>query len=181
LEKTFVFGEEARKGTTATTTQSNETTFVPLLKKTLMSSAPSQDEESLSQMTASTRASFFSATSTTSTSTNSPHREQVDQSYLTPFEGSTFKLKSPFQVNPGVRATFWKYYHYYEGDTTRVCCNKCGAPIKVSNRTTGLARHLKNKHPSALEKVKKADQDNERKRAPHAGGRQPSIMGFCAL
>jgi hypothetical protein len=78
-----------------TTAQSNTTTFAPLLK-TMMSSTPSPDEESLSQMTASTRASFFSATSTgsTSTSTNSPHREQVDQSYLTPFEGTT-KAQEP--------------------------------------------------------------------------------------
>ena len=83
----------------------------------MMSSTPSADEECLSQMTTSTRASFFSATGTTSSSP-SPRQEQVDQTYLTPFEGTSLKLRSPFQVNPGARAAFWKYYHYYEGDST---------------------------------------------------------------
>ena len=154
-----------------------------------MSSTPSADEECLSQMTTSTRASFFSATGTSSSSSPSPRQEQVDQTYLTPFEGTSLKLRSPFQVNPGARAAFWKYYHYYEGDSTRVCCNKCGTPIKVSNGTTGLARHLKNKHPGVVEKGNSADQDsgtasitttgNKRNKAPNANDQQPSILGFC--
>jgi hypothetical protein len=154
-----------------------------LLLKTMMmsSSTPSPNEDSLSQMTASTRGSFFSATnsSTPTTTTTSSTSSPDDQSYLTPYEGTTSKLISPFQVNPGARAAFWKYYSYYEDDTTRVCCNKCGTPIKVANGTTGLSRHLKHRHPHVLEKINSTDQDRKKKKAPHAG-LQPSIMGFCA-
>jgi hypothetical protein len=147
-----------------------------------MSSPPSPHEESLSQLTASTRQSFFSATSTGTTSTSSNTRLP---NYLTPFEKTTHKLISPFQVNPGLRAPIWKCYHYFEENMTRVCCNECGSPIKVQNGISGLTSHLKGKHPGVLDKVNSANQDitgNKRKKAPGAGGAagQPSIMDYCA-
>ncbi len=60
--KTFVYGEERRSKKIGPTTKSNSTTFALLLKTMMSSSTPSPNEDSLSQMTASTRGSFFSAT-----------------------------------------------------------------------------------------------------------------------
>jgi hypothetical protein len=45
-------------------------------------------------------------------------RSEAHSNYLTPHEGTTAKLISPFQVHPGLRAPIWKCYHYFEGNMT---------------------------------------------------------------
>jgi hypothetical protein len=75
-----------------------------------MSPAPSPDEVSLSQLTASTRQSFFLLLISAAV-----ERIQI----IGHHEGtSTTKLIIPFQVHPGLRVLIWKRYHYFEENMT---------------------------------------------------------------
>ncbi len=78
---------------------------------------------------------------------------EAHPNYLTPHEGTTTKLISPFQVQPGLRAPIWKCNHYFEENMTGLAATS----VVLQNGISGLPSHLKGKHPGVLEKVNLAN------------------------